>query len=286
MRIDRTHIEWLIASCIIFGVACVMYALGRPTASAEAMGGTPLGLGFGIAGFAFMIFAGLLGARKKVPVWRLGRAQSWMRGHLWLGLLSLPLILLHAGFRAGGPLTTVLLWLLVIVVASGIFGAALQHFMPATMTRDVPLETIYEEIDHVRAQLLVEAAERIARVKMTAVPENPDEEGAAAPLAEPGAPLIAFYERDIEPYLEHATTRDALADRGHAERAFAAVRLLVPPEFHDAVDDLENICEEERQLTRQARLHRWLHGWLLVHVPISIALILLGAVHAFVALRY
>jgi len=39
-------------------------------------------------------------------------------------------------------------------------------------------------------------------------------------------------------------------------------------------------------LTRQARLHRWLHAWLLVHVPLSIALILLGAVHAVVALRY
>jgi hypothetical protein len=286
MRIDRTHTGWLISSCVILSAACVFYALGRPAAHGEPMGGTPLGLAFGIAGFAFMIFAGLLGARKTVPVWRLGRAQSWMRGHLWLGLLSLPLILLHAGFRNGGPLTTLLLCLLVIVVASGIFGAALQHFMPATMTRDVPLETIYEEIDHVRAQLLVEAAERIARVKTIVVPDNPDEEGAAAPLAEPGAPLVAFYERDIEPYLEHSSASGALADRAQAERAFAAVRLLVPPEFHDAVDDLENICEEERQLTREARLHRWLHGWLLIHVPISIALILLGAVHAFVALRY
>ena len=286
MRIDRTHTGWLIASCVILGAAGVLYAVNRPRASAGPMGGTPLGLAFGIAGFAFMIFAGLLGARKKDPVWRLGRAQTWMRGHLWLGLLSLPLILLHAGFRAGGPLTTLLLWLLVFVVASGIFGAALQHFMPATMTRDVPLETIYEEIDHVRAQLLVEAAERMARVKTIALPEDPDEEGAAAPLAEPGAPLVAFYERDIEPYLAQSSARSALADRAQAERAFAAVRLLMPSEFHGAVDDLENICEEERQLSRQARLHRWLHGWLLVHVPISIALILLGAVHAFVALRY
>jgi hypothetical protein len=137
------------------------------------MGGTPLGLGFGIAGFAFMIFAALLGARKKVPVWRLGRAQTWMRGHLWLGLLTLPLILFHADFHSGGPLTTVLLWLLVIVVASGIFGAALQHFMPATMTREVPLETIYEEIDHVRAQLRAEAAEQIARATKKAPRQKP-----------------------------------------------------------------------------------------------------------------
>ncbi|MGB6544615.1 MAG: hypothetical protein WBE97_03225 [Candidatus Acidiferrales bacterium] len=286
MRIDRTHAGWLVASCVILGAASVLYALGRPAALAEPMGGTPIGLAFGIAGFAFMIFAGLLGARKKVPVWRLGRAQTWMRGHLWLGLLSLPLILLHAGFHSGGPLTTALVWLLVIVVGSGLFGAALQHYMPATMTREVPLETIYEEIDHVSVQLRIEAAERIARVKVIAVPENPDEEGAAARGPQPDAPLVAFYEREIEPYLNHAPGRSALADRSQAERAFAAVRLLVPQQFHDAVDDLENICEEQRQLARQVKLHRWLHGWLLIHVPLSIALILLGAVHAIVALRY
>ena len=219
-------------------------------------------------------------------MWRLGRAQTWMRGHLWLGLLSLPLILLHAGFHAGGPLTIMLLWLLVIVIASGIFGAVLQHFMPATMTRDVPLETIYEEIEHVRAQLRAEAAEQIARASAITVAENPDEEGAAATTAAPAAPLVAFYDREIRPYLERAPGPNPLADRSQAERAFSNVRLLVPPPLHAAVDDLENICEEARQLTRQAHLHRWLHGWLLIHVPLSIALILLGAAHAFVALRY
>ena len=29
-----------------------------------------------------------------------------------------------------------------------------------------------------------------------------------------------------------------------------------------------------------------MHGWLLVHVPLSMALLLLGAVHAVIALRY
>ena len=42
-----------------------------------------------------MIFAALLGARKKVPVWRVGRAQTWMRGHLWLGVLTLPLTIIQ-----------------------------------------------------------------------------------------------------------------------------------------------------------------------------------------------
>src|SRR5580700_4883564 len=121
------------------------------------MRGTALRLTFGILGFAFMIFAALLGARKKVPVWRVGRAQTWMRGHLWLGLLALPLILFHAGFRFGGTLTTALMILLIVVVASGLFGAALQHYLPSVMTREVPMETIYEQIDSVRTQLLAEA---------------------------------------------------------------------------------------------------------------------------------
>jgi hypothetical protein len=55
---------------------------------------------------------------------------------------------------------------------------------------------------------------------------------------------------------------------------------------HDVLTDLENICDEARQLLRQERLHRWLHGWLLLHIPLSLALILLGAVHAVMALRW
>jgi hypothetical protein len=52
------------------------------------------------------------------------------------------------------------------------------------------------------------------------------------------------------------------------------------------LQDLEDICDEARQLVRQEQLHHLLHGWLLVHIPISLALILLGAVHAVMALRY
>jgi hypothetical protein len=61
---------------------------------------------------------------------------------------------------------------------------------------------------------------------------------------------------------------------------------LTPAVFHQTLDDLENICEEELQLSRQRRLYHWLHAWLLVHVPLSIALLVLGGIHAVMALRY
>src|SRR2546426_7467478 len=97
-------------------------------------GGSVVGIAFGIIGSAFMAFAGLLGARKKFPVWRLGPAQTWMRGHLWLGLLSLPLIVFHGAFRFGGSLSPALMGLLVIVIWSGVFRAGLPHYMPRMVT--------------------------------------------------------------------------------------------------------------------------------------------------------
>ena len=157
MRIDSTHRPWAViatAALAISSVAYVWYASSQP---GGPRGGTALGLAFGIAGYALMLFEGLLGARKKVPVWRLGRAQTWMRAHLWLGMITLPLILLHAGFASRGPLTFVLMLLFFLVYASGILGAALQHYLPSMITSRVPLETIYEEIPHVRRQLRDEA---------------------------------------------------------------------------------------------------------------------------------
>jgi hypothetical protein len=293
LHIDHTHKGWLIASLAIFGASMLLYGIYRVPPSGGPMGGSALGLAFGILGFAFMIFAALLGARRKVPVWRVGRAQTWMRGHLWLGLLSLPLIVFHSGFRYGHGLTAVLMTLLIIVVASGVFGAALQHYMPRVMTREVTMETIYEEIGHVRAQLLEEAEELVKQA--TAEPAKAVAAGAAdsaatttvAAVEDQNAPLRNFFEQEMKPFLNSPAGRgQALADEAKARNAFVQMRTLVPPAQHAILDDLENICEEERQLTLQSQLHVWLHGWLLLHIPLSLALILLGTVHAVMALRY
>jgi hypothetical protein len=263
MIIDRTHRPWIAMSAGVFvltAIAYAWYAVGSP---AGPRGGSAAGLMFGIAGYALMLFAGLLGARKKVPTWRLGRATTWMRGHLWLGLLSFPLILFHAGFAWRGPLTAVLMLLLVIVIVSGIFGAALQHFLPRIMTMQVPMETIFEEIPHVRAQLREEADQLVASV------------GEMEAEHEDKARFGEIYRTRVRPFLEHPPVE-----------MFRSIRGAVSPEFYGVLDDLESICEEQRQLNRQTRLYHWLHVWLLVHVPFSIALLVLGGVHAVVALRY
>src|SRR5882762_6199055 len=125
MRIDESHRGWAIGSAVILLVAAVgfvPYAIYQPGGPG---GNTWPGLIYGILGYSMMLYAGLMGARKKRPLWRVGRAQTWMRGHLWMGALSLPMILFHSAFAARGPLTFVLMTLLVITVLSGVTGALL-----------------------------------------------------------------------------------------------------------------------------------------------------------------
>jgi hypothetical protein len=322
-RTQRGSAFWSLAFLVISAVAYAIYAFQSPQGP---RGGSAMGLVFGVIGFGFMIFVALLGTRKRVPTWRIGRAQAWMRGHLWLGFLALPMILFHGGFHFGGTLTRVLMWLLMITVFSGVFGAALQHYIPRVMTSDVPLETIYDEIGRVRT-LLREEADRTmeALCGNLGLQENPGEEslraggftalrtisasavplrtsaavsaGASAAVAaapeiilltdEESAPLRRFYLSEMRPFLEQPKQHDQrLADTAKAASAFTGLRPLLPAAAHSTLTDLEDICDEARQLTRQERLHHWLHGWLLLHIPLSLALILLGAVHAIMALRY
>ena len=96
-----------------------------------------------------------------------------------------------------------------------------------------------------------------------------------------------FYFSEMRAFHEApAWQRQSLGDPERAKNAFAALRRMMPPVAHSTLDDLYDICDETRQLMRQERLHRWMHGWLLTHIPLSLALILLGAIHAFMALRY
>jgi hypothetical protein len=263
MRIDSTHRSWLIATVAALIASTILFVWYVRTTPGGPRGGTAIGLAFGIAGYALMLFAGLLGARKKVPVWRIGRAQTWMRGHLWLGLLSLPLILFHGGFAFRGPLTGLLMVLMFVVIASGVFGAAMQHYVPSLLTTEVPLETIYEEIPHIRQQLREEADELVE---------------AAVQVEEEYEDKVRFrelYTQRVRPFLDQP-----------APGLVESLRALAPSTFRPVLDDLESICEEQRQLTRQRRLYHFLHVWLLVHVPLSIALLVLGGVHAVMALRY
>ena len=123
--------------------------------------------------------------------------------------------------------------------------------------------------DHLLARPLL----RAAPTWTTALPES--------------AVVRDAYMTDIRPFLALRLPRTGrLFPPRLGEAVFLYLRMELPAALGEVVDDLQAICEERRQLAVQVRLHHWLHGWLLVHVPLSMALLLLSVVHAIVTLRY
>jgi hypothetical protein len=55
---------------------------------------------------------------------------------------------------------------------------------------------------------------------------------------------------------------------------------------HPAVDQLAEFVEFRRQFDLQRRLHAVLHGWLVVHLPLSAALMLMLMIHIYYAILY
>lgn len=295
MLINRDHRSWLgftlVASAAVVG-CYLLYVAASPSGPS---GGSWPGLAFGIAGTTLMAFEGLLAARRKLRTVRLGSAQLWMRAHIWLGLLAAVLILCHAGFALGGPLTTVLMALFFLVVGSGVYGLLLQQFLPRLMTERVPLETIHSQITNVRRELDTDARATVEGVAGVLPTEEQPQAGWArdeqkwkaierpAPAANPAPaaePLRALYENEVRPYLLRSES-----DRRPPPDLQAAA-LEISPELHSVIDKLRALCEESRQLEVQRRLHAWLHNWLFVHAPLSFALFVLVAVHIYFALRY
>jgi hypothetical protein len=261
-----------------------------------AHGGSPAGLIFAGVGSAMILVALLLALRKRYRTLRIGKAYHWMQAHIWLGLLSYPMILFHAGFALGGPLTAVLMALFTVIIISGIAGLWMQQVIPSKMLRDVPAETIFEQIHRVLMQLREEAGDLIGAA--VARKEQPAFEVEMVPAGAPSRTpptestegeqiLQAFYDQDIRPYLEDRFPRTSrLASENSSAAVFRQFRALLQPALCETLNDLQSVVDERRQLRCQQRLHRILHGWLFVHVPLSYALIVLSVIHAVVALKY
>jgi hypothetical protein len=302
--IDRSHRRWIVITVLLAVISCaayVPYHLDGPLTGPR--GSTWQGLVYGGVATALMLFAGLLGVRRKLRSVRgLGRAETWLKGHIWLGLLAYLLVFLHAGFRLGGALTVVLLLLFTIVVVSGIYGLVVQRLVPRMMTAQLPHETLHEQVPVYTGRLLEEATRLVidvcgplrpdAAVATLAVRGAGDAK-AAAPARRAGrvqepvegsAPFRDFFNDEVEPYL--ISGRGRLGAATSRRTVFAHVKALSGPGTHEALALVEDLCEERRRVSEQVRLHGWLHGWLIVHYPLAMALIVLSIVHAVASLYY
>jgi len=279
-------------------------------------GGSLPGLVLGVAAGLIIVFEFALWPRKtslfRTARW-LGKTQTWMKAHIWLGLVVLPLAVLHGGFSFGGVYTSLLMWLLIVVVGSGVFGLALQNILPRLLMAQVPEETVASQIGEVSRQF-AEDARRIVMEVCEGEEEPASSDPAAvspvkqrvgivrrvgtavAPSLDPeltrpariAAPELAAAVRDeIEPFLRTGQSRGGrLGSKARIRQFCEELRQKTPAAAAAAIDSLECLCLRRCDLALQARLHFWLHAWLLVHLPLSVVLVLLLLGHVYLALRF
>jgi hypothetical protein len=311
------HLAWMLGTLAAAVGAAFWYASYVRVGSPWPGGGSVPGLVLGIVAGLIILFEFALWPRKtslfRTARW-LGKTQTWMKAHIWLGLLAVPLVLLHSGVSFGGIYTSVLMWLFLIVVGSGVSGLAMQNILPRLLFARVPEETVASQIDEVARQLVedgrrividvCEGAEDelaavggegivagkqrvgVARRVGTVVPRslNPELERPTRAVA---PELAAAMLQDVEPYLR--TGRSATGILGTASGAkgyFDDLRQKSPAAVQPAIDEIEALCQRRSELTLQARLQFWLQAWLLVHLPLSIALVILLLGHVYLALRF
>ena len=311
------HLAWMLGTLAAAIAAVVWYGFyvraGRPWPG----GGSVPGLALGTVAGLIILFEFALWPRK-TPLFRtsrwLGKTQTWMKAHIWLGLLVLPLALLHGGFSFGGVYTSLLMWLLLIVVGSGILGLAMQNILPRLLIERVPEETVASQIEVVSLQLAADARRLlidvcegaegelalavngavnsgkqrvgVARRVGTVVTQSLDPE-LTRPARVAAPQLAAAMQQEIEPYLRSGRSSSGLlGSRIKITQYFDGLRQKSPAAVRPAIDQIELLCRRRSDLALQERLQFWLHAWLLVHLPLSIALVILLVGHVYLALRF
>ncbi len=112
---------WCVVDAILFGKR--LRGSSRPGLAAGS-----------VAGLLFLYLCAY--AARKWPIfrwWFRGRpTKFWLGQHIWFGLLTFPLVLLHTCFftRWGGWLPSVLLAVYFVVFASGVWGLWIQQRVP------------------------------------------------------------------------------------------------------------------------------------------------------------
>jgi hypothetical protein len=313
----RLHLLFGVPAAI-FTIACIYFYVHECLEAGGLVGGgSASGLLCGIAAGSVIVFEMLLWPRKAFRRLRLIPAKYWLAAHIWMGLASLPLAIVHCGFHLGGWLPFTFMVLFVLTIVSGIYGVVVQNLLPRWMLRHLPSETIYNQIDYVSEQavadlrrMLVSAcgrrlsgdelleeepeleAARVETVVVGAVRQAGRTRGRTLQtrkVADASADRDALWTalEEIQPFLLHGRNVDTpVTHRPHATGWFGRLRGVCGAESQAIVVDMEAMCDQRRQFDTQQTVHRWLHSWIPIHIGLSVAVTVLLAAHVWTALKY
>lgn len=262
---------------LLFGaltLAYLVYRWGR-----FPHGGSWPGIAFGLLA---TVLIGLLlwyGVRKRQYRSRWGTMESWLQSHVYLGLLSLAVVLYHSGFRFEDKVAVAALVVLSLVVLTGLFGAILYTTVPRILTDvqgDAPPEELAVEIRRFTrsmARLTEGKSSVFRRIHQGLVKE-------LEPRSLSGWRILFRSPRPRGGNHRPKTGEDDWTE---------LLRKVGPEEQEDLRELLVRSRQAREQLHRlvaQQKHKNLLEVWLYAHVPLSLALVVLVVAHLVAVFYY
>ena len=133
----RRHREiWYAFIAIV--VITALYAVAYRQAGSFPRASGLVGHGIGIVGFILILMTETLySIRKRLTDVKWGSMASWLRFHIFTGLVGPYMVLLHTAMKFG-RLAGVAMLLTVVVVVSGVIGRYIYTTVPRTIDDDLP----------------------------------------------------------------------------------------------------------------------------------------------------
>lgn len=277
--LDYRRYRYLWISLLISAAAITAYIWHQPI---KPHGGdTWMGYTLGGIAAALIIWLLLLGIRKRSYHSTKGSVRGWTSAHVYLGLSLLVLATLHTGFSFGWNVHTLTYALMVMVLASGVWGVVVYARYPEQVTRirgSMTRQAIAAELSELDEECLRRADEVGAEAHqqvVSALGNDPLTEGGWRNLLS-GRHWTGQIDRKAPKTLEQALS-DHLATRKGGEEVKAVQRLL------------EVVARRRRlsaRLARDLRLQAQMELWLYFHVPLSLALLAALVAHIVVVFFY
>jgi Fe-S-cluster-containing dehydrogenase component len=218
----------------------------------------------GASSLLFMLASAALAGRRRIanlPV-QFGTFLTWTRAHFYFGVLSLWGMLLHAGFRLGGTLTSMLALMTGAMLLTGFLGVIYYKWLPRAVTR-------IEGESQVEEDLLKERDELLSRRKEIQQGLTAPAQKLARALVGAGGGAMARYSASYDPRALENKLRErhklALGELSTEERA-TLERLL-----GDSVRLVD--------ISACAALYRLRRVGLYTHIGVASLLLLLLGVH-------
>src|SRR4051795_3980649 len=124
--------RWLKIALFLCLVAALAY--GLVDVQPRPNGGSSIGYTLGTIATLLILWLTMLGLRKRAMTRGRWSLKAWTSAHVYLGLSLIVVATLHTGFQFGWNVHTLAYALMMLVIASGVYGMAVYATLPKRLS--------------------------------------------------------------------------------------------------------------------------------------------------------